>query len=386
MTKRSFQLGYNLVEIAIVLTVSLMLSSLLVVNYFQIEKVKRDNETAQAIENIKQAIVSYAAKHTAKSYVWVNGDVSGGGRVVSWRLPTGRPYLPCPDVTGDGLEDRRAFLGAATLRVKVVGSELEAGGDCYSNRGMVPWRTLQVPNTDPWGNYYSYRVDANFSNAAVGFDEETRADQGVYTRPLTVRVLSSQTLAIRPLLAANSSVTRSLAGQNFISSNDPSLVCLEAPCSAQATSVLAGEVVSKLVTVQTGGYDAEGVRTVYNTNDILAGVPIVILSHGQNGHGAVRPLQSGRGVSVLGCNRMPRGLHDEAQNSFWNSVCPAPSGAVVGAQNGFVSRPRTDRSEDGVEEFDDIIAWMSSEELIAAMQAQRVLPVDSLPPIGLEAY
>ena len=80
-------------------------------------------------------------------------------------------YLPCPTTTTDpagnsyGLEDT------------ACDSEPTA-------EGYLPWRTLGVPETDPWGlprsaasdpfnGYWRYRVDRNFSNSAALFTMRT---------------------------------------------------------------------------------------------------------------------------------------------------------------------------------------------------------------------
>ena len=74
-------------------------------------------------------------------------------------------YLPCPSTTTD------PDSGSYGLEDAACGSDPVA-------EGYLPWRTLGVPETDPWGlprsagadpfnGYWRYRVDRNFSNSAA---------------------------------------------------------------------------------------------------------------------------------------------------------------------------------------------------------------------------
>ena len=76
-------------------------------------------------------------------------------------------YLPCPATTTDPHNDRYGLEDAV------------CDGDPAAE-GYVPWRTLGVPEVDPWGlprsaaaepfiGYWRYRVDRNFSNSAALF-------------------------------------------------------------------------------------------------------------------------------------------------------------------------------------------------------------------------
>ena len=163
------------------MTVTLMMSSWLAVNYFELQRNSRYKETQRTIESIKEAVINYAANHAARSYVVVNDSVA---QPIRWRQPAGRPYLPCPDINGDGEEDRSPVLTALEITLNPPSYPQETGGDCFRNKGLVPWVTLDMPPTDSWGNRYTYRAGNNFSNAMVGFDQETRADQAYYTLSL----------------------------------------------------------------------------------------------------------------------------------------------------------------------------------------------------------
>lgn len=55
-------------------------------------------------------------------------------------------FLPCPDTTNNGLENR------------------EADGSCTSREGYLPYKDIGVAGTDAWGNYYYYRVNQQAEN------------------------------------------------------------------------------------------------------------------------------------------------------------------------------------------------------------------------------
>ena len=103
----------------------------------------------------------------------------------AFRLPAGRPYLPCPDWNGDGYEDRwpagaNGFIQGVEIKpdltvratLSEVGSFLNPDdrqltwfaiigfgswqawrpyGDCWVAKGAVPWRTLGVEPSDGLG-------------------------------------------------------------------------------------------------------------------------------------------------------------------------------------------------------------------------------------------
>lgn len=122
--------GFTLIELAIVLAVvGLVIGGLLIPLGMQIEQHKI-RETQKALEEIKEALVGYALSHVAAD---------------------GKPYLPCPDADGDGLEDARVT------------------GVCPSFEGRVPRATLGTARTDGWGRQFRYRVEPSFSNNLTGF-------------------------------------------------------------------------------------------------------------------------------------------------------------------------------------------------------------------------
>ena len=118
--------GFTLTELAVVLVVvALVLGGLLSPLATQMD-VRMTAETRKDLADIREALLGFAV---------INGR------------------FPCP--------------GAATTASGVAGAGLEAahdaGGNCPNASGVVPWVTLGVPETDAWGQRYTYRVTPAFA-------------------------------------------------------------------------------------------------------------------------------------------------------------------------------------------------------------------------------
>lgn len=111
-----------MIEMAVVLVVfSLVMGGLLGPLSSQYENRQR-SETVQAMANLAEALEGFAL---------VNGR------------------LPCPDTSGDGLEDL-------------------TGNQCSAASGELPWATLQGQRSDAWGNGWRYRVTLVFADRTDG--------------------------------------------------------------------------------------------------------------------------------------------------------------------------------------------------------------------------
>lgn len=119
----TFAHGFTLTEIAIVLfIIGLLIGGMMLPIAAQIDV--RDNTEAQkTMGEIREALIGYAASRA------------------------GKPYLPCPDTAGDGVEQARN------------------DGNCPNAEGDVPWNTLGLGHTDPWNHPYRYRVSPVFSHS-----------------------------------------------------------------------------------------------------------------------------------------------------------------------------------------------------------------------------
>ncbi|MBI4998553.1 MAG: type II secretion system protein [Rhodocyclales bacterium] len=120
----TFARGFTLTELAMVLfIIALLLGSLMLPIAAQIDT--RDNvDAVKTMGEIREALIGYAASRA------------------------GKPYLPCPDTDGDGIEEPRNGFG-----------------NCPAAEGDVPWNTLGLGRTDPWNRSYRYSVSLAFSNS-----------------------------------------------------------------------------------------------------------------------------------------------------------------------------------------------------------------------------
>lgn len=209
--------GYSLVELAILLAVVGLLAgaSLVPLGWLWEEETYRNEEVA--MQRHKDALLGYALVHsTAARQVQVHGNAANTAMITAMEeIPAGRPYLPCPDINGDGYEDRidsvaGLYVEEETLTVHLDTSDVEEKGSCPQTRGVLPWKTLGVPPADTWGNRYTYQVDHLFADAAAGFSHES-IPNGVEPR-LPVTLLAEFTVAAHVVTATVSFVATTFLG------------------------------------------------------------------------------------------------------------------------------------------------------------------------------
>jgi prepilin-type N-terminal cleavage/methylation domain-containing protein len=127
--------GFSLLELAVVLTIiGVLLAGLLPTLSSQVEQ-QRMTETRKQLNEIRDALIGFAVMY---------------GR------------LPCPanGALNTGLEATTG-VGAA-----LVCTSITAGSN--SSRGVVPWATLGVSETDAWGRRLSYQVTSNYADGTDG--------------------------------------------------------------------------------------------------------------------------------------------------------------------------------------------------------------------------
>ncbi|MGI9298488.1 MAG: type II secretion system protein [Gammaproteobacteria bacterium] len=398
--------GFSLIEIAIILVVVGLLSAAVLIPSFTLREDEIYENEARRMEGIRGAIFGYAARHRTGEGAAVNVADADGLNVRPFVLPSERPFLPCPDITGDGYEDRAtdatgfsAFavtLATFTLTVStpaagaVVGSAVRDSFRCESPRGVLPWRTLGVPPADYWGNLYTYYVDDVFADALTGFNQNTAAD--IYD-PRAVIVADTE---IDP--ATGNPV---LTGENLYQARDfPPLVicdgtdtCAPAPAPAVPLTLAAGQQAGVAFTVLLREFDE---------TDVVEGVPFAVVSHGENGFGAANYetnfAERTAAADGLICTWPIGGAAFPGAVAALTVATPeafnfpivenAPAGAMctdatvegTATSDGFmISRQRVSGGADNIGSFDDIVLWVSRDELLDAMRSGGVLGAGTAP-------
>lgn len=420
--RRSRQRGLSLIEVAILLAVVGLILGASIVPWSSLWRDDAYREERKNIAIVQDAVLGYAASHkTVNSTVLVSLTATGGDR--QFVLPAGRPYLPCPDVDGDGIEDREGFntLGVANapvvLTINTTQNDLLHNGNCATGRGSLPWKTLGVPSADHWGNRYTYQVDDIFSNALVGFDKNSVIDSFDIRLPVTVNAEGRFFYQRRVSTQVNEIVRRHPVSNRLVTleygnSRNPIIVCgggvSAALCHRAALSSLfleAGGVASpQLVSVGAP-------RRPYAAGDVTEGVPYVVVSHGSNGRGAVNDgsmRNNGNRRFGLICNAPVSGdnstsagaaaMAPEIQHEVVNfpqiggiapggfRFCNTPVFLTPPAQSGsatmtlsisdgyFSSQPRA-----GNNGYDDIVVWTSKQELIKVLERNGEIPIANFP-------
>lgn len=122
--------GFSLLEMMVVLVIlSLVIGVSLTPLSLQVDNARR-NQTQQLLDEVKVAIL---------------GFVMANGR------------LPCPDIDGDGAEDRRSITGVC----------IDPDTDIQQLYGELPGTTLGVKSVDAWLRPLRYQVAGEFADDAV---------------------------------------------------------------------------------------------------------------------------------------------------------------------------------------------------------------------------
>ena len=320
--RRAVQRGYSLVELAILLTVVALIAGATLLPMGAVEDEEVHRKQIRAMQAQQDAILGYAIANSTRE---IEVMVMGPDNSVTHRMPAGRPYLPCPDITGDGNEDRHASaadrlayqrgdpiimgvtvvpFGPNRLTVNLPGFGLsQAGGagvwtgraNCLSTRGILPWKTLGVPPADHWGNRYTYQVDELFSDAAYGFNQDSIPDssdpRGLLVDATSLQVQSvanAGTFVYPPRLAVTVQNTVGIPAADRPVFNRRAFLIMN---EFDVRAVRAGKVSHRTELLS---------RRLYMQGDVLEGPVYAIVSHGKNGHGAVNHLSSSENRMI--CN------------------------------------------------------------------------------------
>ncbi len=116
--------GFTLVELAIVLVIVALLTSGLLLGVSAQRNAAENIDAQRQLENIREALTGFA-------------------------LSRGR--LPCPALPNLANNDANAGLE-----------------NCAQPHGVLPWVTLGLPETDPWGQRFTYYAHGSFTGAVPG--------------------------------------------------------------------------------------------------------------------------------------------------------------------------------------------------------------------------
>lgn len=353
------QRGHSLVEVFIALTVlSVLLGGALVPLQSRYQQEERDT-TQELLREAKGAIYAYALKNRTSA-----GDVVYHDSL-TYPLPAGRPYLPCPDVTGDGLEDRVAITG---YPVTLSGTTGDAAGSCTETKGVLPWKTLGVREVDAWGNRITYRVDERFSSGLVGFDETFLADNSDLLGPLDGVFYSTVAMA-------------SDAGALICSDFYVGVVDRGCPNMAMTLNNVVAGVVS-YAAVERPPRRVPALDSEVPGTGIVNGAVFVLVSHGSDGFGAIS--RNGR------CRAAPAETNDigELANAYYRADhpfvtdfgCAAHTGthAARMSENIFVDMQVSKINNEDVSDPDDMLLWVGSPELLGYLTRGGAFPVERL--------
>jgi prepilin-type N-terminal cleavage/methylation domain-containing protein len=123
------QRGFTLMELTVVLVIVALLIGGLMVPLSTQQDIRGRQETEKALSEIRETLIGFA--------------------VVNGRLPCPATPSTPSGTAGAGVEATNGASGSALA--------------CTSAVGVLPWATLGVPETDAWGNRYTYRVTLNFA-------------------------------------------------------------------------------------------------------------------------------------------------------------------------------------------------------------------------------
>lgn len=108
--------GFTLTELAVVLVIVGLLMGGLLIPLGAQKEIEKRGQTSQQLSNIRDTLLAYAT---------INGT------------------LPCPATDENGIAPATCAAPSATDR--------------------LPWRTLALPQHDPWGNSWRYRIERKYA-------------------------------------------------------------------------------------------------------------------------------------------------------------------------------------------------------------------------------
>ncbi|CAG4884235.1 Prepilin-type N-terminal cleavage/methylation domain-containing protein [Georgfuchsia toluolica] len=147
------QQGFTLAELAVVLViVGLLLGGLMMPLSAQYDS-RYLNDNQKTLNDIREALIGFAA---------ANG-----------RLPCPAQRNIATATANAGVEAVTAAGGPCACSAVTSGIAAIGATACNENvpggvTGVLPWATLGLPETDVWGNRFTYRVTTRFARVASG--------------------------------------------------------------------------------------------------------------------------------------------------------------------------------------------------------------------------
>lgn len=131
--KKPLQSGFSLVELTVVLVIVALLSSGLLLGLSAQRDVSSSQEAQRQLDNIKEALLAFA--------------------ITNGRLPCpATPTLANTNASA-GQEDRPNANSICNVAL--------------DGHGVLPWTTLGLPETDPWGQRFTYFASTKFTKPVV---------------------------------------------------------------------------------------------------------------------------------------------------------------------------------------------------------------------------
>ena len=413
--------GYSIIEAAIVLTAFMLLVGAMAWPVAQRIRLDQDTSERAYMESMKDAVIAYAMRSRTPGAVvdavFTRGAVGVTRITLQVNVPAGRPYLPCPDIDADGLEDRATgkatgvmTLTALYVEPQTLAMDIDESGNCVADKGLFPWRTLGTKPADYWGQHYDYYVHRMLANPLLGFDQYS-ASAG-YLTLLAVSVKSEECTQ-GDWLPSNSGVGYvrgervSEGALGYVALEDPDhfapLVIARSNYSGPTVVLEAAEsntafdanfLQDRRRLADGSGEHVEVIRNCWLPRNSFpprrsfgysGGVAFAIVSHGRNGYGGVKyePTENARTLVADDCKRFPA-ISNRYLFEIYNGNCLP----LRHATNNLVANPNfmlnahvlvsgiaSPGADDNVNhEFDDLVVWMMPRQLFNDLAQKDALP------------
>jgi len=221
MLTRSFtrQLGFSLMELAVVLVIVALLLGGLLVPFGSQRDIEMMRATEKSLVEIRESLIGFAA---------INGRLPcpAQGTIVSGIANAG-----VEATTGSGASLTCACAATSSPGVATIGATACANAlSTDSVEGVLPWATLGLLETDAWRNRYTYHVSSFFARGV----DSTQILFGASCTPTTTPTYAAFALCTPGAITVNTAAS----GGTILASNVPAIVVSHggSPLGAYTTS------------------------------------------------------------------------------------------------------------------------------------------------------